>query len=75
MSGIRGIVKDGWHPKGKDGGRESWRGDFKGINQVVSFRFQVIIKRLKIYPTILQIRNPANVVSPRVGRMGGQGEG
>jgi hypothetical protein len=35
MSGIRGVIKDGWHPKGKDGGRESWRGDFKGINQVV----------------------------------------
>jgi hypothetical protein len=29
-------IKSGWHPKGKDGGKESWRGDFKGINQVVS---------------------------------------
>lgn len=29
-------LKDGWHPKGKDGSKESWRGDFKGINQVVS---------------------------------------
>ena len=28
-------MKGGWHPKGKDGGKESWRGDFKGINQVV----------------------------------------
>lgn len=36
MSGIRGVMKEGWHPKGKDGGRESWRSDFKGINQVVS---------------------------------------
>jgi|SRR5215471_9565951 len=36
MSGIRGFVSDGWHPKGKDGGKESWRGDFKGVNQVVS---------------------------------------
>lgn len=35
MSGIKGVFKDGWHPKGKDGGKESWRGDFKGINQVV----------------------------------------
>ena len=36
MSGFKGIMKDGWHPKGRDGGKESWRGDFKGINQVVS---------------------------------------
>jgi hypothetical protein len=36
MSGFRGVMKDGWHPKGKDGSsKESWRGDFKGINQVV----------------------------------------
>lgn len=33
MSGF--SFKDGWHPKGKDGQKESWRGDFKGINQVV----------------------------------------
>jgi hypothetical protein len=35
MSGTFSL-KSGWHPKGKDGGKESWRGDFKGINQVVS---------------------------------------
>lgn len=36
MSGFKDVLKDGWHPKGKDGsGKESWRGDFKGINQVV----------------------------------------
>jgi hypothetical protein len=35
MSGLKGMMKDGWHPKGKEGGKESWRGDFKGINQVV----------------------------------------
>jgi hypothetical protein len=35
MSGTFSL-KNGWHPKGKDGGKESWRGDFKGINQVVS---------------------------------------
>lgn len=29
-------MKGGWHPQGKEGGKESWRGDFKGINQVVS---------------------------------------
>ncbi|KAI9726431.1 MAG: hypothetical protein M1828_001253 [Chrysothrix sp. TS-e1954] len=35
MSGFGGLAKGGWHPKGKDGSsRESWRGDFKGINQV-----------------------------------------
>ncbi|EEQ28547.1 hypothetical protein McanMca71_005332 [Microsporum canis] len=37
MSGFKGLVKDGWHPKGNDGGRESWRGDFKGINQVAGW--------------------------------------
>ncbi|KAL1967463.1 hypothetical protein VTN77DRAFT_3248 [Rasamsonia byssochlamydoides] len=37
MSGLRGVMKEGWHPKGKDGGKESWRGDFKGINQVAGW--------------------------------------
>ena len=27
-------MKNGWHPKGKDGKKESWRGDFKGIDQI-----------------------------------------
>lgn len=35
MDRAKGVVKGGWHPKGKDGGKESWRGEFKGINQVV----------------------------------------
>ena len=35
MDKVKGVTKNGWHPKGKDGGKESWRGDFKGINQVV----------------------------------------
>lgn len=35
MSGFKGVLKDGWHPKGKEGKGESWRGDFKGIDQVV----------------------------------------
>ena len=39
MDKAKGVVKSGWHPSGKDGKKESWRGDFKGINQVVSFRF------------------------------------
>ncbi|GAQ10306.1 hypothetical protein ALT_7627 [Aspergillus lentulus] len=37
MSGLRGTFKEGWHPKGKSGGKESWRGDFKGINQVAGW--------------------------------------
>ena len=36
MDKAKSLAKGGWHPKGKDGGRESWRGDNKGINQVVS---------------------------------------
>lgn len=32
MSGF--SLKGGWHPGGKDGKKESWRGDFKGINQI-----------------------------------------
>lgn len=35
MSGFKDIAKGGWHPKGKDGkSKESWRGDFKGVDQV-----------------------------------------
>ncbi len=38
MSGIKGVMKGGWHPEGKGGPgtKESWREDNKGINQVVS---------------------------------------
>lgn len=35
MEKAKDLAKGGWHPKGKDGGRESWRGEHKGINQVV----------------------------------------
>ena len=35
MDKFKEVAKGGWHPKGKDGKGESWRGDFKGINQVV----------------------------------------
>lgn len=38
MNNIKGVLREGWHPKGTDGGRESWRGDFKGVNQVVRKR-------------------------------------
>ncbi|EKV13788.1 glyceraldehyde 3-phosphate dehydrogenase [Penicillium digitatum] len=37
MSGLRNTMKSGWHPEGKEGGKESWRGDFKGINQVAGW--------------------------------------
>ena len=38
MSGFKDIAKGGWHPKGKDGkSKESWRGDFRGINQVAGW--------------------------------------
>ncbi|KAL8946806.1 MAG: hypothetical protein Q9222_006844 [Ikaeria aurantiellina] len=37
MDKVKGVAKGGWHPKGKDGGRESWRGDNKGINQVAGW--------------------------------------
>jgi hypothetical protein len=38
MSGLKGIAQGGWHPKGKDGkSKESWRGDFKGVNQVAGW--------------------------------------
>ncbi|ODM21925.1 hypothetical protein SI65_02769 [Aspergillus cristatus] len=37
MSDFRTIMKEGWHPKARDGGKESWRSDFKGINQVAGW--------------------------------------
>ncbi|KAA6411916.1 MAG: hypothetical protein FRX48_04066 [Lasallia pustulata] len=38
MDKVKGIAKGGWHPSGKDGkSKESWRGDFKGINQVAGW--------------------------------------
>lgn len=38
MSGLKDTLKGGWHPKGKDGkSKESWRGDFKGIDQVAGW--------------------------------------
>ncbi|KAF2008988.1 hypothetical protein BU24DRAFT_415347 [Aaosphaeria arxii CBS 175.79] len=38
MSGLRDLAKGGWHPKGKgEGGKESFRSDFKGINQVAGW--------------------------------------
>ncbi|KAI4160040.1 MAG: hypothetical protein LQ342_006076 [Letrouitia transgressa] len=37
MDKVKDFGKHGWHPKGKDGGKESWRGDFKGINQMAGW--------------------------------------
>ncbi|KAL8805987.1 MAG: hypothetical protein Q9182_001644 [Xanthomendoza sp. 2 TL-2023] len=37
MEKAKSLAKEGWHPKGKDGGRESWRGEHKGINQMAGW--------------------------------------
>ncbi|KAL8809882.1 MAG: hypothetical protein Q9223_006487 [Gallowayella weberi] len=37
MDKAKSLAKEGWHPKGKDGGRESWRGEHKGINQMAGW--------------------------------------
>ncbi|KAF7720146.1 Uncharacterized protein PECH_007428 [Penicillium ucsense] len=37
MSGFKNVLKEGWHPEGKGGKKESWRGDFKGLNQVAGW--------------------------------------
>ncbi|OCK84245.1 hypothetical protein K432DRAFT_422714 [Lepidopterella palustris CBS 459.81] len=34
---LKGLAKGGWHPGGKNGGKESWRGDFKGVNTVAGW--------------------------------------
>ncbi|KAI9838115.1 MAG: hypothetical protein M1819_006271 [Sarea resinae] len=34
---FKGISKGGWHPQGKGGGKETWRGDFKGIDTVAGW--------------------------------------
>jgi hypothetical protein len=44
MSGynIRDTVKKGLKPKDSDGKpKESWRGDFKGLNQIVSIKVAI----------------------------------
>ncbi|TKA60012.1 hypothetical protein B0A49_10040 [Cryomyces minteri] len=37
MDSLKGLAKGGWHPPGKDGKKESWRGDFKGVNTVAGW--------------------------------------
>ncbi|KAK3174442.1 hypothetical protein OEA41_001688 [Lepraria neglecta] len=37
MDKAKNLAKGGWHPPGKNGGKESWRGDNKGINQVAGW--------------------------------------
>jgi hypothetical protein len=38
MPDFKELANGGWHPKGKDGKtRESWKGDFKGVNQVAGW--------------------------------------
>jgi hypothetical protein len=42
MSGLKDLAKGGWHPKGKDGGKESRLGDMKGVSTVVRFLIKLI---------------------------------
>jgi len=51
MDKAKSIAKGGWHPPGKDGGKESWRGDNKGINQVVCVPFKPAYNHLTIKET------------------------
>ncbi|MCJ1249120.1 hypothetical protein MMC30_006343 [Trapelia coarctata] len=37
MDKLKDVTKGGWHPPGKNGGKESWRGDFKGVGQVAGW--------------------------------------
>ncbi|KAH7128820.1 hypothetical protein B0J11DRAFT_549497 [Dendryphion nanum] len=43
MSGFKDVMKGGWKPKGRaeGGGKESWRGDFKGVNTVAGWMGKV----------------------------------
>lgn len=66
MSGLRDTLKGGWHPKGKSGGKESWRGDFKGINQVVR-------TCLQSFPHIQHLAFADARLA--IGRMDGKGKG
>ncbi len=54
MDRVKGIAKNGYHPTGKDGGKESWRGDHKGINQVVS-RVSIRVEH-ELKPTVMLLR-------------------
>lgn len=63
MSGFKNVMQGGWHPKGKEGKKEGWRGDFKGINQVVSS-----------YPFNYLARSEARPLTDVTGRMDGQGK-
>jgi hypothetical protein len=53
MSGFKDLAKRGWHPGGGDksknnGGKEGWRGDFKGMNTVVC---PTVFTSLRRHPT------------------------
>lgn len=63
MGNFRTIAKEGWHPKSRDGGEESWRSDFKGINQVVRLSF-TLPKHDTQWTSLTE-----------TGRMDGQGKG
>ncbi|KAI9721828.1 MAG: hypothetical protein M1812_002164 [Candelaria pacifica] len=68
MSGIKGVMKSGWHPEGKGGPgtKESWRGDNKGINQVAGW-----VGKGKSEPT----QNQQASSSSTLGRLKARGTG
>jgi hypothetical protein len=65
MDKVKNITKSGWHPSGKDGNKESWRGDFKGINQVVRFLISLRCMRFA-KPVALNLRGPPESANPNL---------
>jgi hypothetical protein len=53
MEKLKNTAKAGWHPPGKNGGKESWRGDMKGINQVVRLPSPFLPNFSTLHPLIL----------------------
>lgn len=68
MSGFKDIMKDGWHPKAKDGKKESWRNDFKGINQVAGWmgkgKDKDDEKETHVARPISTLKDPSNFAPP-----------
>jgi hypothetical protein len=65
MDKVKNITKSGWHPSGKDGKKESWRGDFKGINQVV--RFLIFLTYMHFAePVSLNLRGSPESANPNL---------
>jgi hypothetical protein len=65
MDKVKNITKSGWHPSGKDGKKESWRGDFKGINQVV--RSLIFLTCMHFAELVaLNLRRPPESANPNL---------